>query len=189
VELLFAGATPRPSLVDVLDELETLIEDVGSGWVGPALAVPEGLSVFVDLPDAIEDELREPIISALSDALGAEPVDGSGLPRVDPAATVVPGDDDRDRLESSYPDGRVLSEETGFEEPADVADELADVWDRNPDRQLRFLRDCLVLEGPGVYAEIVEEAFADRPGLVGFCHQWARATPGLRDQRVTAPSR
>lgn len=184
MELLFASARPGPDLIEVLDELETLIEDVGTGWVGPALRVPEGLYVFVDLPVEIEDDLREPIISALSDALRSLPTDAASLPRVDPgadAAAAITGGD-RELLVQRYPDLRLISDETGFEEPMDVADELADVWDRAPDKHLGFLRDCLVLEGPAVYTEIVELAFGDRDGLVGFCHQWARAA-------LTAPSR
>ncbi len=175
MELLFRGAAPRPSLVDVLDELETLIEDVGDGWVGPALHLPDGLYVFVDLPPDVEDELREPIVSALTDALGAEPVDGSDLPLLPDDAVLHVDDADRDRLERAYPGLRVLSEETGFEEPADIADELADLWPRNPDKQLGFLHDCLALEGAAVYAEIVEEAFLERPAVAHFCHQYARS--------------
>jgi hypothetical protein len=174
VELLFATARPGPDLVDVLDELETLIEDVGSGWVGPAVRVPEGLYVFIDLPPDVEEALRDQIVSALSDALAAEATDASHLPRLDPGTSVPVPDAQRERLERAYPGMRVLSADTGFEDPLDVADELADLWDRGPDRQLVFLHDCLMLEGGDVYAAIIDAAFGDRVGVAGFCHQWAR---------------
>jgi hypothetical protein len=179
MELIFKNATPTPDLVDVLDEIESLIEDVGSGWMAPALTVDEGLYVFVDLPPDIEEELREPIVSVLTDALGASVADGSGLPALADDA-IPPGwfaehGTDVESVRKRYVDLRILSEETGFEEPVDVADELVDFWDRNPDKQLQFLTDCLALEGSAVYAEIVEAAFADRPGVLGFCRQWARS--------------
>jgi hypothetical protein len=179
MELIFRNATPTPDLVDVLDELESLIEDVGSGWMAPALTVDEGLYVFVDLPPAIEEELREPIVSVLTDALGASVGDGSRLPTL-PNDAIAPGwfakhGRDVDSVRTRYVDLRIISDETGFEEPVDVADELVDFWDRNPDKQLQFLTDCLALEGSAVYAEIIETAFADRPGVLGFCRQWARS--------------
>jgi hypothetical protein len=182
VELLFVHARPTPDLVDVLDELETLIEDVGSGWISPALTLPEGLYVFVDLPDAVEEDLREPIVSALSIALNTDAQEGAELARLAPhVATehLVPAEGpERERVERGYPGLRVLSDDTGFEEPADIADELADIWDRNPDRQLGFLRDLLALEGAAMYDEVITEAFADRPGVLGFCHQYARSLLG-----------
>jgi hypothetical protein len=183
MELIFKNATPTPDLVDVLDEIESLIEDVGSGWMAPALAVPEGLYVFVDLPPEIEEELREPIVSVLTDALGATVADGSGLPVLE-ADALLPGwfaehGRDVEAVRSRYVDLRIISDQTGFEEPIDVADELMDFWDRNPDKQLQFLTDCLALEGSAVYAEITEAAFADRPGVLGFCRQWARTRLAL----------